>query len=75
MLHHTLGDGRCVLLDCHNLWRLTGDLSYDAYYRAAQQVVISSTSLNSKETAAAEIDRVLTECLVTVRPLGLFRVA
>ncbi|PCH40281.1 pyruvate decarboxylase [Wolfiporia cocos MD-104 SS10] len=48
-----------------------GDGRYDAYHLAAQHVVISSTSLINKETAAAEIDRVLTECLVMARPVYL----
>ena len=44
---------------------------YDAYYRAAQQFAIAATSLESKDTAAAEIDRVLTECVVRVRNMNM----
>ncbi|OBZ71188.1 Pyruvate decarboxylase [Grifola frondosa] len=48
-----------------------GDGRYDAYYKAAQQFTISQASLTSKATAAAEIDRVITECVVTARPVYL----
>ncbi|RPD77946.1 pyruvate decarboxylase [Lentinus tigrinus ALCF2SS1-7] len=48
-----------------------GDGRYDAYYMAAQQFTISHSSLNSIETAAAEIDRVITDCLVKARPVYL----
>ncbi|KAI8993998.1 pyruvate decarboxylase [Trametes punicea] len=48
-----------------------GDGRYDAYYKASQQFTIAETALNNKDTAAAEIDRVLTECLVTARPVYL----
>ncbi|CCM04944.1 uncharacterized protein FIBRA_07141 [Fibroporia radiculosa] len=48
-----------------------GDGRYDAYYRAATQFTIAAASLQAKETAAAEIDRVLTECLVMARPVYL----
>ncbi|KAI8994177.1 pyruvate decarboxylase [Trametes punicea] len=48
-----------------------GDGRYDAYYKAAQQFTIAQAVLNSKETAAAEIDRILTECLVMARPVYL----
>ncbi|KAI0373921.1 pyruvate decarboxylase [Pilatotrama ljubarskyi] len=48
-----------------------GDGRYDAYYKASQQFTISETALNSKDTAAAEIDRILTECLVMARPVYL----
>ena len=41
--------------------------SYDAYYKAAQEFTIAQATLATKETAAAEIDRVLTDCIVTVR--------
>ncbi|KAI9058230.1 pyruvate decarboxylase [Trametes sanguinea] len=57
MLHHTLGDGRQV--------------TYDAYYKASQQFTIAQAVLNNKDTAPAEIDRVLTECLVMARPVYL----
>ncbi|KAI0369373.1 pyruvate decarboxylase [Pilatotrama ljubarskyi] len=48
-----------------------GDGRFDAYYKASQQFTIAQTVLNSKDTAAAEIDRVLTECLVMARPVYL----
>ncbi|OSX56554.1 hypothetical protein POSPLADRAFT_1160081 [Postia placenta MAD-698-R-SB12] len=48
-----------------------GDGRFDAYYRAAEQVTISAASLESKDTAAAQIDRILTDCLVMARPVYL----
>ncbi|KAI0631964.1 pyruvate decarboxylase [Trametes polyzona] len=48
-----------------------GDGRYDAYYKASQQFTIAQGVLNNPDTAAAEIDRVLTECLVTARPVYL----
>lgn len=44
---------------------------YDAYHEAARQFVISHASLTSKSTAAAEIDRVLTDCVIAARPAYL----
>lgn len=44
-----------------------GDGRYDAYSKAAEQFTTSQAYLNSKETAAAEIDRILLDCLVRVR--------
>ncbi|KAL1950660.1 hypothetical protein VTO73DRAFT_5784 [Trametes versicolor] len=48
-----------------------GDGRYDAYYLASQQFTVAQGNLNNKDTAAAEIDRVLTECLVMARPVYL----
>jgi pyruvate decarboxylase len=48
-----------------------GDGRFDAYHEAAKQFVISHTSLLDKTTAAAEIDRVLTDCAVLARPAYL----
>ncbi|KAL4251922.1 Pyruvate decarboxylase [Abortiporus biennis] len=48
-----------------------GDGRYDAYYKASQQFTISQATLTSASSAAAEIDRVLTECVVTARPVYL----
>ncbi|OCH83963.1 pyruvate decarboxylase [Obba rivulosa] len=48
-----------------------GDGRYDAYYKAAQQFTIAQASINNKDTAAAEIDRILTECVVLARPVYL----
>ncbi|EKM51580.1 uncharacterized protein PHACADRAFT_261809 [Phanerochaete carnosa HHB-10118-sp] len=48
-----------------------GDGRFDAYHQAAQQFVISHASLQDKSTAAAEIDRLLTECVTLARPVYL----
>ncbi|RDX49974.1 pyruvate decarboxylase [Lentinus brumalis] len=48
-----------------------GDGRFDAYYKAAQQFTIAHTNLVDIQTAAAEIDRVITECLVMARPAYL----
>lgn len=40
---------------------------FDAYYKAAQQFTISQASLTDATSAAAEIDRILTDCVVMVR--------
>ncbi|CDO69055.1 hypothetical protein BN946_scf184992.g4 [Trametes cinnabarina] len=48
-----------------------GDGRYDAYYKASQQFTIAQAVLNNKDTAAAEIDRVLTECVVKAHPVYL----
>ncbi|KAI0700359.1 pyruvate decarboxylase [Cerioporus squamosus] len=48
-----------------------GDGRFDAYYKAAQQFTISHTNLVDIHTAAAEIDRVLTDCLVASKPAYL----
>lgn len=45
--------------------------SFDAYFKAAQQFSIAHANLTDANTAAAEIDRVLTECLLMVRLLLL----
>jgi pyruvate decarboxylase len=42
---------------------------YDAYNLISQQITISQAFLTSKVTAASEIDRVITECLVWARPV------
>ena len=39
---------------------------FDAYYEASKQFTIAQASLTSKDNAATEIDRVLTECLMKV---------
>ena len=44
-----------------------GDGRYDAYLKASEQFTIAQASLTSKDTAAAEIDRVLTKCVSMVR--------
>ncbi|KAL6302020.1 pyruvate decarboxylase [Sparassis latifolia] len=48
-----------------------GDGRYDAYFQASKQFTWTQASLTSKDTAAAEIDRVLTECVVMARPVYL----
>ncbi|KAF9267466.1 pyruvate decarboxylase [Marasmius fiardii PR-910] len=48
-----------------------GDGRYDAYTKAAEQFTIAQGILTDKETAAAEIDRVLTECVLSARPVYL----
>ncbi|KAI0670914.1 pyruvate decarboxylase [Trametes maxima] len=48
-----------------------GDGRFDAYYEASKQFTIAQASLKSKETAAAEIDRILTDCVVMARPVYL----
>ncbi|EJF63216.1 pyruvate decarboxylase [Dichomitus squalens LYAD-421 SS1] len=48
-----------------------GDGRFDAYYKVAQEITISQATLTSKENAAAEIDRVITDCLVLARPVYL----
>ncbi|KAG7088469.1 hypothetical protein E1B28_012458 [Marasmius oreades] len=48
-----------------------GDGRYDAYTKAAEQFTIAQALLTNKETAAAEIDRVLTECILRARPVYL----
>ncbi|KAF7299075.1 Pyruvate decarboxylase [Mycena indigotica] len=48
-----------------------GDGRYDAYIKAAENFSISQAILTSKENAAAEIDRVLTDCITRARPVYL----
>ncbi|KAF8895454.1 thiamine diphosphate-binding protein [Infundibulicybe gibba] len=48
-----------------------GDGRYDAYMKAAQQFTISQAILTDKQSAAAEIDRVLIDCLTLARPVYL----
>ncbi|KAJ6552246.1 pyruvate decarboxylase [Mycena vulgaris] len=45
-----------------------GDGRYDAYNKAAQNFTISQGIITDKDTAAAHIDRVLTECMTRARP-------
>jgi len=46
-----------------------GDGRYDAYQRAAAPFVIHEANLSKKETAAAEIDVALTQCITKARPV------
>ena len=48
-----------------------GDGRFDAYHVAAQQFAISHGSLQDVNTAPAEIDRILTDCVVLGRPAYL----
>ncbi|ESK94985.1 pyruvate decarboxylase [Moniliophthora roreri MCA 2997] len=48
-----------------------GDGRYDAYIRAAEQFTIAQAILTNKSTAASEIDRVLSECIIHARPVYL----
>ncbi|KAG5727919.1 putative pyruvate decarboxylase C13A11.06 [Termitomyces sp. T112] len=48
-----------------------GDGRFDAYTMAAQQFTYSQASLKNKNNAAAEIDRVLIDCITKARPVYL----
>ena len=72
MLHHTLGDGRCAALtECSTLH--LHPFRYDAYLKAAKQVTHSQGGVFDVNSAALEIDRVLTDCITSVilYPLSL----
>lgn len=45
---------------------------YDAYAKAAEQFAITQATLLDKRTAAQEIDRVITACITSARPVYLF---
>ena len=65
MLHHTLGDGRCALLT-EFLTSHSHPFRFDAYLRAAKQVTYSNGAVFDVNSAASEIDRVLTDCITSV---------
>ncbi|KAG0696394.1 thiamine diphosphate-binding protein, partial [Suillus ampliporus] len=48
-----------------------GNGRFDAYTKAAEQITIAQTMIMTKSQAAAEIDRILTECIVHARPVYL----
>jgi pyruvate decarboxylase len=48
-----------------------GDGRYDAYEIASEQFTITQGSITDKKQAAAEIDRVLIECITRARPAYL----
>ncbi|KAJ7506986.1 pyruvate decarboxylase [Mycena galericulata] len=48
-----------------------GDGRYDAYIKAAENFTISQGIITDKDTAAAQIDRVLTVCMTRARPVYL----
>ncbi|KAL4070052.1 thiamine diphosphate-binding protein [Scleroderma yunnanense] len=69
---HIVGVPSTVQLKTRPLLHHTlGDGRFDAYTKAAEQVTIAQASLMSKVHAAAEIDRVLTECITRARPVYL----
>lgn len=39
---------------------------FDVYTKAAEQITIAQATIMAKSQAAAEIDRILTECIVHV---------
>ncbi|KAJ6512212.1 pyruvate decarboxylase [Mycena vitilis] len=48
-----------------------GDGRFDAYIKASENFTISQAILTDKTSAAAEIDRVLTDCITLARPVYL----
>ncbi|KIM89288.1 hypothetical protein PILCRDRAFT_219466 [Piloderma croceum F 1598] len=48
-----------------------GDGRFDAYRKAAEQFTIAQADITSKVTAAAQIDRILTDLITYVRPVYL----
>ncbi|KAI0004613.1 pyruvate decarboxylase [Russula compacta] len=48
-----------------------GDGRYDAYLKAAQQFTWSQGAIFETSSAASEIDRVLTDCITSARPVYL----
>ncbi|KAJ7640546.1 pyruvate decarboxylase [Mycena rosella] len=48
-----------------------GDGRYDAYSKASENFTISQANILDKDTAAAEIDRILTDCITRARPVYL----
>jgi pyruvate decarboxylase len=70
LLHHTLGDGRYAVL-CFRIIIWLNWSRYDAYTKAAENFTISQASITTKESAASEIDRVLTDCITHARPVYL----
>ncbi|KAG0700471.1 thiamine diphosphate-binding protein [Suillus ampliporus] len=48
-----------------------GNGRFDAYTKAAEQITVAQAIIMTKTQAAAEIDRVLTECIIHARPVYL----
>jgi pyruvate decarboxylase len=48
-----------------------GDGRFDAYLKAAEQFTFSQATLTQKNNADIEIDRVLTDCIISGRPVYL----
>jgi pyruvate decarboxylase len=71
LLHHTLGDGRYFprRSSCYQAYLPYS--RYDAYQQAAAQFVVYEANLLKKETAAAEIDTAITQCITKVRDIPL----
>ncbi|KAI0051089.1 pyruvate decarboxylase [Auriscalpium vulgare] len=46
-----------------------GDGRFDAYLKASQQFTISQADIKDNITAGSEIDRVLTDCITSARPV------
>src|SRR5258705_2017724 len=75
LLHHTLGDGRyfpTFLTIVSVIKLILPYFRYDAYQQAATQFVIYEANLSKKETAAAEIDMAITQCITKVSGNILF---
>ena len=66
LLHHTLGDGRYTIPTLKLFISIQLFLRYDAYLKAARQVTWSQGAIFETESAASEIDRVLTDCITSV---------
>ncbi|KIK85594.1 hypothetical protein PAXRUDRAFT_831956 [Paxillus rubicundulus Ve08.2h10] len=69
---HVVGVPSTVQLKTRPLLHHTlGDGRFDAYTKAAEQVTTSQAMLMDKNHAAAEIDRILTDCITRARPVYL----
>ncbi|KIJ17894.1 pyruvate decarboxylase [Paxillus involutus ATCC 200175] len=69
---HVVGMPSTVQLKTRPLLHHTlGDGRFDAYTKAAEQVTTSQAMLMNKIHAAAEIDRILTDCITRARPVYL----
>ena len=66
LLHHTLGDGRYVSIPQHEV-NSSNVHRFDAYTKAAELFTASQAVLTDTQTAAAQIDRILQDCVIWVR--------
>jgi pyruvate decarboxylase len=74
LLHHTLGDGRYVNISHQGrifvedwIWiSHDNENRFGAYRKAAEQFTFSQADITSKTTAAAQIDRILTDLITSV---------
>lgn len=64
MLHHTLGDGRYILLFL--LIRCFTSSRFNVYTKVAEQITAAQAIIMNKAQAAAEIDRILMEAIIQV---------